>query len=160
MSGLGASARKPAQVFLTGGASAVLEGWRDSTIDVDLTFRPDDDGAIFEAIQRLKEELEINVELATPADFVPVPAGWEARSPHIATHGMLSFHHVEFVAQALAKLERGHQSDLRDVDEMLRRGLVSRAALLAALDEVSAATLRYPAVDVKTWRAAVNALPD
>jgi hypothetical protein len=50
-------------------------GWRDSTIDVDLSFDPEPDG-VFDAIPALKRELSINVELASPLDFIPeVPHG-------------------------------------------------------------------------------------
>jgi hypothetical protein len=34
------------------------------------------------------------------------------------------FLHHDLYAQALAKLERGHDRDLDDVDQMLARGLV------------------------------------
>ena len=36
MRALAEAARRPLQVNLVGGATAVLEGWRDATIDVDL----------------------------------------------------------------------------------------------------------------------------
>jgi hypothetical protein len=36
MEGLGRHARGPGRVYLTGGATALLEGWRASTVDVDL----------------------------------------------------------------------------------------------------------------------------
>jgi hypothetical protein len=40
---LGRVARHPTRLYLTGGASAVLEGWRASTVDIDVRFEPDDD---------------------------------------------------------------------------------------------------------------------
>jgi hypothetical protein len=43
MKALGASVKAPGRVFLAGGASAVLLGWRSSTIDVDLKIIPDSD---------------------------------------------------------------------------------------------------------------------
>jgi hypothetical protein len=49
-----------------GGTSAVLVGWRASTIDVDLVMRPESD-AMLRAIPMLKEQLQLNVELASPA---------------------------------------------------------------------------------------------
>ena len=36
MRALAEAARRPLQVYLVGGATAVLEGWREATIDVDL----------------------------------------------------------------------------------------------------------------------------
>lgn len=157
MQGLGSAARRSARVYLAGGATAVLEGWRESTIDVDMRVVPDTDEALFKAIPRLKEDLEINVELASPVDFVPLPAGWENRSPHIVTHGLLAFHHVDFVAQALAKLERGHGIDRADAAEMLARGLVTGDGLRAAITEAESEAHRYPAVDVVAWRAGIEA---
>jgi hypothetical protein len=48
----------------TGGATAALEGWRQSTVDVDLRFEPDSDIAL-RGLAALKEELSVNVELAS-----------------------------------------------------------------------------------------------
>ena len=63
MAALGAEADSDGACYFTGGATAVLVGWRRSTIDVDVKFSPESD-RLFRAIQRLKDELEINVELA------------------------------------------------------------------------------------------------
>jgi len=38
---LGRTARVPVRIYLTGGATAVIEGWRAATIDVDLRFEPE-----------------------------------------------------------------------------------------------------------------------
>src|SRR5919108_467599 len=67
------AAREPGRVYFTGGATAVLVGWRQSTVDVDLALVPEAD-AVLRAIPELKEKLRVNVELASPADFIPVPA--------------------------------------------------------------------------------------
>lgn len=67
---LGAAARGEATVYLVGGATAVLHGWRTGTIDVDLKLEPDRD-ELLHALPRLKEELEMNVELASPDGFLP-----------------------------------------------------------------------------------------
>jgi hypothetical protein len=148
---LGRASRYPAQVYLTGGASAVLSGWRASTIDVDLLLVPDDD-ATLRAIAALKESLGINVELAAPSDFVPVRPGWQDRSPFVAQEGPLTFRHFDFEAQALAKVERSHAQDVADVREMLNRGLVTAASLRSALEAVAPLLYRYPAVDSTRFR--------
>ena len=49
-------------------------GWLASTVDVDFVMRPEDD-ALLRAIPSLKDGLQVNVEMASPADFIPVPAG-------------------------------------------------------------------------------------
>jgi hypothetical protein len=40
---LGAAAEVDTRIYLTGGATAVLFGWRETTIDVDLKIIPDRD---------------------------------------------------------------------------------------------------------------------
>jgi hypothetical protein len=156
---LGREVRAPHTVYLAGGGSAVLIGWRASTIDIDVRAEPDSD-ELLRAISRLKYRLDVNVELAGPLDFLPAPPGWRDRSPLIATAGAVAFRHTDFRAQALAKLERGFDSDRDDVAAMLARGLVSAAELRAAFDAVSGSLFRYPAVDAAALAARVRALAD
>ena len=155
MKALGREADRPAQVYLTGGATAVLYGWRDSTIDVDMKIVPDLD-RVFRAIPEIKERLQINVELASPDDFIPVRDGWENRSLFIAQEGHLAFRHFDLYAQALAKIERGHAQDEGDVREMFDRGLVDRLKLLEYFSSIEARLYRYPAIDPAGFRRAVQ----
>jgi hypothetical protein len=154
---LAAEAREPGRVYLTGGASAVLHGWREGTVDVDLKIVPEND-RILRAIPDLKEKLHINVELASPADFVPPLPGWEGRSPFIAQEGPLAFHHFDFYTQALAKLERSHRKDLDDVESMIRQQLVDPKRLAELFKDVEASLYRYTAVDPEALRSAVSRL--
>lgn len=151
---LGRAARSEGRVYLTGGATAVLYGWRESTIDVDIKLIPDSDELLRE-IPRLKAELDLNIELAAPSDFIPLPAGWEERSPLIRREGKLSFHHFDPVAQALAKAERGHAQDLIDVRTMIESDLVDPAQVRAQFDLVEAELYRFPAIDPEAFRTAV-----
>ncbi|MBI4545377.1 MAG: hypothetical protein HY703_09290 [Gemmatimonadetes bacterium] len=155
MRALGREARVEARVYFTGGASAVLLGWRPTTIDVDLKFVPEQD-ALLRALPRLKDRLQINVELASPDDFIPVAPGWEERSPFIGREGGLSFHHFDFYAQALAKLERGHTQDLQDVTTMLRSGVIDPATALRYFERIEPQLYRYPAIDPPSFRTAVE----
>jgi len=157
MVALGKAARSEGRVYLAGGATAVLEGWRGMTVDVDIKLIPDSD-EILREIPRLKEELHLNIELAAPSDFIPLPAGWEDRSPLIRREGKLSFHHFDPVAQALAKAERGHEQDLADVREMISRGLVDPAAARAQFELIEPELYRFPSIDPGTFRKAVESL--
>lgn len=157
MQALGEAARHEGSVYLTGGATAVLNGWRDTTIDVDIKPVPDRDELLRE-IPRLKEELQLNIKLASPADFIPVPEGWEERSPLIRREGKLSFHHFDLVAQALSKAERGHEQDRQDVKEMLARDLVDPADALAQFELIESQLYRFPAIDPASFRASVEEL--
>jgi hypothetical protein len=133
-------------VYLTGGATAVLCGWRESTIDADILIVPEHD-ALFRAIPRLKEELRLNVEIVSPAHFIPELPGWRERSPLIERLGRISFYHYDPYSQALAKIERGHAKDVADVAEMLGRGLVQPERLRELFESIRPRLHRYPAVD-------------
>jgi hypothetical protein len=133
----------------------VLEGWRPTTIGVDLRIEPETD-ALLRLLPVLKERLAINVELTSPLDFIPEPAGWRDHSPFVAQEGSLTVRHMDPALQALAKLERGFDQDLRDVDAMLARNLVEPAALRATLEEIEPRLFRFPAVDPSELRAAVS----
>ena len=108
------------------------------------------------AIPRLKDELSINVELASPDDFIPVPAGWADRSLR-AEHGRrLSFYHFDPYSQALSKLERDHARDRTDVRALVASGLVDPARLRAYFEEIEPMLYRYPAIDPPAFRARVQ----
>jgi hypothetical protein len=155
MRSLAAEAREPGRIYLTGGASAVLHHWRASTVDVDIRIVPEND-RILRAIPNLKETLQINVELASPLDFLPPLPGWEERSPFITREGPLSFHHFDFYSQALSKLERGHRKDLADVQMMISSGFVEPRRLQGLFAEIEPQLYRFPAVDPRALRASVN----
>lgn len=152
---LGRRARGPGRVYLIGGASALLEGWRSATVDVDLKLDPEPPG-IFEAIARLKNELDLNVELVSPDQFLPLLPDWKRRSTFIARYGPVDFFHYDFRVQALTKLARGYERDLADVGAMLDRNLVSRAELIAALDAIRPDLIRYPALDGEAFERRVR----
>lgn len=164
MERLGREARGPGRIYLVGGASAVLIGWRGTTVDVDLKLHPEPAGvfgaiaqaAVFGAIAQAKDALGINIELSAPDDFIPPLPGWEARSPFIARHGQIDFLHYVFYAQALAKIERGHRQDLADVGAMHRLDLIEPAALLRLFESIVPALDRYPALDADLFALRVR----
>lgn len=155
MNALAQTTTTPVQIYFTGGATAVLIGWRTSTIDVDIHLIPDDD-RLLRGIPRLKDDLQINVELACPAHFIPELPGWQDRSAFIDKEGTLSFFHYDFYAQALAKIERGHSLDLSDVEVMFQRGLVQAVPLMKHFETIEGQIYRYPALDARAFRAAVE----
>jgi hypothetical protein len=156
LDGLGRAAHEEATCYLVGGATAVVSGWRESTIDVDIHLEPARD-ELLRAIQELKERLEVNVELASPADFIPELPGWRDRSPFVARHGQLTVRHYDLYAQALAKIERWHPLDQIDVAEMLRRGLIEGERLRALYNRIEPLLYRYPAVDPEAFRRRLDA---
>ena len=155
MRALGQAARVDGDCYLTGGTTAVLIGWRATTLDVDIELEPDQD-EVLRALPSIKDELAVNVELASPANFIPLPSGWRERGLFVSREGRLSFKHFDLYSQALAKLERSHAQDMEDVRAMLDRGLVEAEQLRACFDEIEPELYRFPAVDAAAYRASVE----
>jgi hypothetical protein len=152
---LGREAEKDVRLYFTGGATAVLLGWRQNTVDVDVKVEPESD-RLFRAFPQLKEKLGINIDMA-PDQFIPEVPGWQERSAFIAQEGRLSFYHYDFYAQALSKIQRGHATDLEDVRQMIGRGLVDPGELRRRFDQIEPQLYRYPAINPAGFRKALEA---
>ena len=133
----------------------LLLGFRAQTIDVDIKLDPEPEGA-FEAIAVLKNSLDLNVELASPDDFIPAAPDWRERSRHIVSIGRLDFFHYDFSLQALAKLERGHAQDLEDVSSLVRGGYVAAEQLRSRFSQIEPGLPRYPAIDAQQFKQKVE----
>jgi hypothetical protein len=155
MVALGGRVRGEGDIFLVGGATAVLHDWRPMTIDIDIKPDPEPPG-LFEALALLKNELDVNVELASPDQFIPAIPGWRERSLFIARHGRIRFFHYDPWGQALAKLQRRHERDLRDVAAMLEAGLIQKPRLWELFLQIEPQLIRYPAIDPAVFRMAVK----
>jgi len=124
------------------------------TIDVDIKPDPEPAG-LFEALAALKNELDINVELASPDQFIPALPGWRERSRFIAHHGEVDFLHYDLYGQALSKLQRRHERDLCDVRSMLKAGMIGLDRMREMFTQIEPQLIRYPAIDPASFRAAV-----
>lgn len=104
----------------------------------------------------------MNIGTASPGEFVGafvsggLPSGWEERSAFIAREGQLTFRHFDFYSQALAKLERGHERDLADVQAMRQRELVDPDRLLALFEEIEPQLYLFPAISPERFRERVE----
>lgn len=145
------------RVYFTGGATAVLEGWRETTVDIDVELEGDAE-RLLRALPAIKDELRVNVELAAPHHFIPELPGWRERSRYIGAEGELHFYHYDAYAQAISKIERGHMQDLEDVETMFSRGLVLPQELLRLFERIEPELYRYPAIDPATLRRKIEAV--
>ena len=109
------------RVYVVGGGTAVLRGWRASTIDADL--HSDQDG-VFRDIQGIKTRLNLNVEYARPEHFVPPLTGSDDRHLFIDRVGSVDFYHYDPYAQLLSKVVRGFRKDLVDARHFVTSGMV------------------------------------
>lgn len=152
---LGREAKGAGRIYFTGGASALLIGWRASTVDIDIRLDPEPSG-VFEAIAKIKRELNVNIELASPQDFLPPLPGWRDRSVFIGKRGQILFYHYDFTAQALSKLSRGYDRDVRDVQAMYARQLFSLSDLSDELAAIEPEAVRFPSLDIEDLRIEVE----
>jgi hypothetical protein len=156
---LGRAVLSPGRIYFTGGVTAVLLGWRESTMDVDLKADPEPDG-FFDTLPKLKDKIDINIELAAPDDFVPALPEWRERSMYIETHGQVEFFHYDFYGQALSKIERLHERDEIDITRMLSDRLVEPAKLWELFSAVETKLIRYPAIDPQRLRIRLKKIAD
>lgn len=154
MAALGQRVSSGGRIYFAGGATAVLHGWRAMTIDIDLKPDPEPAG-LYEAIATLKDELNVNVELASPDDFIPPIPGWRDRSLFIARNGQVDFFHYDPYGQALSKLQRRHDRDLLDAHFLLERGLIRIDRMREMFALIEPLLIRYPAVDPASFRTSV-----
>jgi hypothetical protein len=155
MAAMGRKTKGGGRIYFTGGATALLHGWRPMTVDVDIKADPEPSG-FFESIATIKDELSLNIELASPSDFIPELPNWRERSLFIARHGLLDFYHYDPYSQALSKLERGHTRDLADVEAMLRDGLILKNPLLSLFLDIEPMLICYPSLDPLSFRDIVE----
>jgi hypothetical protein len=153
--GRSAPGRRAHRVFLVGGGTAVLLGWRESTVDIDLWA---DDDAVFRDVQALKERLEVNIEFARPEEFVPALAGSERRHVFIETFGRVSFYHYDPYSQLLSKVVRGFRRDLEDAAGFLSSGMVDAPKFRSLVRAIPhAAYSKYPRLTPAAVVGAVDA---
>lgn len=133
---------KPYRVFLVGGGTAVLSGWRPTSIDADL-FAPDE--SVFSDIQGIKERLNVNVEFARPEHFVPALHDSESRHVFIETVDRVSYYHYDPYAQVLSKIVRGFERDLDDARRFMRAGMVDARKLGDLVKQIAGSEYaKYP----------------
>ena len=137
-----ASPGEPFRVYIVGGGTAVLAGWRSSTIDADLYA---DEPGVFRDVQEIKERLEINVEFARPEQFVPPLSGTSERHIFVTRIRSTEFFHYDPYAQLLSKIVRGFRKDLLDAQSFLASGMVDAGRFLELVRAIpESAYARYP----------------
>lgn len=146
---LGRTFRKRARLYLVGGAALVHLGVREGqTQDIDIQVSGPNEGELTVAIQKLIERLQINVEFASPADFIPLPSQWEMHARFIDRYGSIDVFYFDFYSIALSKMERGNSRDIADVKLLVEQGIIALDELDQAFQEVLAqlGKGRYPRI--------------
>ena len=152
---LGGRLRRPVRFYLVGGSVLIDLGLRPLTLDIDYVAAADDPSALADlelAIRALKNELDVNVEPASPADFLPIPPSVLDRSRYIGRHGPLSVYYYHLPSLVVAKAARGFEQDLADAERLVRAGEVDWQEVEDTWREVRASPtgwLRYEPDEVE-----------
>jgi len=134
---LGRTFRKSGRLYLVGGAAIVHAGIRPGfTQDIDIQVSGENEGELIVAIQRLIQQMQINVEFASPGDFIPVPSQWEMHAQYVGRYGGVDVFYFDFYSITLSKIERGNNRDIADVKLLVKQGIVSLDKLDVAYQEV------------------------
>ncbi len=135
---LGRRFTRPGRLYLSGSTTMVNESFRQKTLDIEITFEVADEhhGAFVAAVRDLKEQLSLNIEEASPAEFIPLPSGHQERSQYIGRYGQLDVFHFDLYSIALSKIERGTESDSEDVLTLLDSGRLELSLLSRFFGEI------------------------
>ena len=135
----GQLSQQPGRLYLAGGAELVHSGLRGegaTTVDIDLRMDVGDESAAETVIRQLTRQLGVNVEFASPADFIPLPADWAMRSPFVGRYGNTDVFYFDYYALALSKISRGTSRDLNDVALLAQQGLIHSDELEVAYQQI------------------------
>ena len=135
---LGRRFRQAGRLYLVGGAAMVHAGIRPgssaTTQDIDVEVAS---GDMYQVIGQLKQQLNINIEFASPGDFIPLPRQWQQLSHYVGRYGKVDVFYFDFYSIALSKIERGNARDLQDVALLLQQGMITLAELDKAAQEIA-----------------------
>ncbi len=135
---LGRDYRQSGRVLLVGGTGLIYQQLKAATKDVDLStqFQPAEEDRFGQVVRRLSRELNMAIEIVSPANFIPLPRGVEERHRYLGREGQLEIFAFDPVSTALAKIARGRAGDLADVLALVTAGHLSIDAITAAYDEI------------------------
>jgi hypothetical protein len=157
---LGKTFRKPGRLYLAGGAALVHLGIRSGfTMDIDITIKTveaTDEDEMVMAIRRIVEQMQVNVEFASPGDFIPLPSQWMAQAKFVGRYGLVDVFYFDFSSLALSKISRGSDRDLIDVKLLLQQKLITWEGLDAAYNEIVPRMGKRPYFNVNPQRFAEN----
>jgi len=158
MAALAAACGGEGSIYLAGGATAVLHGWRPMTIDIDLKPDPEPPG-LFEALAILKNELDLNVELACPTSYPRHSRLARTQPVHCATRSRQIFPLRSLRPGAIqAATPARPRPSRRSLAPAVR--LDSKKPVVEMFQQIEPQLIRYPAIDPASFRAAVREFCD
>ena len=106
---------------------------------------------MYQKFPELKDKLNINIEIASPAHFIPELPQWKERRIFIDTIDRVSFYHYDPYSQAISKIERGHSQDVHDVKKMIQESLIHVDQLKTLFQAILPKLYKYPALNLQSF---------
>ncbi|HKG26080.1 MAG TPA: DUF6036 family nucleotidyltransferase [Thermomicrobiales bacterium] len=134
------------RLYLVGGSVLIDLGLRGTTLHFDYVADADDPAALTDleqSIRTLKNELDINVEQASPGDFLPIPRSVLDRSRYVGRHGKLDVYYYHLPSLVISKAARGLEQDLSDAERLIRAGEVEWADVETTWHEIRASPVGW-----------------
>ena len=125
-----------------------------ATMDIDVAIEASDEDEMVTAIRRIVEQMQINVEFASPGDFIPLPTQWMAQAHYVGRYGAVDVFYFDFYSLALSKISRGNNRDLIDVKLLLQQKLLRWKESDAAYREVLPRIGKRPYINLDPQRFA------
>lgn len=128
---LGERYTQPGTLYLLGGCALCLLGNPRATQDVDywVELEPETAQTFQNVVDGLAAEMHLDLEVVPLAEFIPLPPQARDRRRSIGRYGQLDVYVFDLYSIALSKIARGFESDLEDVEFLLRQGLIEWAEL-------------------------------
>ncbi len=152
---LGQCFHHQAALYLVGGTSLLLAAGKMSTFDIDVQVQTENQhySQFIRCLRTVSRDLGVPVELASPEQFIPLPAGFQDRRQFVGRYGSLDVFHFDFYSIALAKVHRGNEKDFDDVVRMVQTGLISITVLESYLEQILPEyEYHQPSADPATFR--------
>ncbi len=145
LTSVGQAMRKPARLYLSGETALIhmgtrpggaMNGTMNGTINIEVVLDTTDQDEMLSAIQRVLDQMQIGVELASPADLIPLPTQWTTQSRYVGRSGSVDIFYFDFYSLALSKVARGADRDLMDIKLLLQQKVITLDGLDTACREI------------------------
>ena len=80
--------------------------------------------------------MKVNVEFASPGEFIPLPKEWESHARYVGRYGTIDVFYFDFYSIALSKIQRGNTRDINDVKLLIQQGIITLPELDIAYHEI------------------------
>lgn len=134
---IGQIMRKPARLYLSGETALIHMGTRPGgAMNMEVVLDTTDQDTMLSAIQHVLDQMQIGVELASPADLIPLPTQWTTQSRYVGRSGSIDVFYFDFYSLALSKVARGADRDLMDIKLLLQQEVITLDGLDNACREI------------------------